>query len=270
MGFLEAFGVIIVAALLAGSSAGMLGVFVIGLRIPFLVVCMAHAALAGAVFGEMAGFSHKICGFAGAGAAALVLGWLLRTRRLDPNAALGTLFALTMGLAFLGIGLSPGPKSQALGLVWGSLLFVTRTHLVAMAIVAGLLLLFITALGKELKVLLFSRDLASALAPEPLIFTGLLVLAAGVVAVSLEIVGGLLLYALICNPAVAGLSMARSYRGALLLSSLLGALSASAGFFAACWLNLPAGACIVLASTLLTGIVFAFAGHEPLQEAETT
>ena len=46
---------VLVSGALAGSSSGLLSVLVVGARIPFLGICVAHAALAGAVFGALAG-----------------------------------------------------------------------------------------------------------------------------------------------------------------------------------------------------------------------
>ena len=42
---------VILAAAVGGAGSGLLGVYVVGMRIPFVGVCMAHAAMAGAVFG---------------------------------------------------------------------------------------------------------------------------------------------------------------------------------------------------------------------------
>jgi len=258
MSFMATFSPIIIAALLGGSSAGLLGVYIMGMRMPFLAIATAHAALAGAVFGDLLGFDHTYSGFAGALIGALLLGWILRKRTMETNAALGTIFSLTMGLAFLGIGLSEGPKSAALGLMWGSLLFVTEQQLIIMGIVAALLVLFVTVFQKELKVLLFSRVLANALLPEGIVFLLLLILSACVITINLETVGGLLLYSLVCNPAIAALKIARGYRSALIISSLLGAFSALGGFAAAYIFDLPVGACIVLISSLLVCLFMLF------------
>jgi ABC-type Mn2+/Zn2+ transport system permease subunit len=64
-----------------------------------------------------------------------------------------------------------------------------------------------------------------------------------------------MLYSLISNPAVAALKVARSYGSALILGSAFGSLSALGGFLIAYWFDLPAGACIVLVSSALVGVV---------------
>lgn len=251
MNWLAVFAPILAAAVLGGGSAGLLGIFVVGMRMPFLAVASAHAALAGAVLGGMAGLPAGPCGFAGALAGAMLLAFLVRGREIDPNVALGTLFSLMLGIAFLGMGLTPGPKSAALNLMWGSLLFVTPPQIAVMGSLAAALLAFLWLFHKELKLLLFSREIAGLLIPENLLFGALLVLEAGIITVNLEIVGGLLLYSLICNPAVAALKIARNYGSALVLSGSLGAASALGGLLAACLLDLPVGACIVIVSSVL-------------------
>ena len=161
-----------------------------------------------------------------------------------------------MGVAFLGIGISKGPKSPLLGFMWGNLLFSGKGQFLAMVAVAAALIVFIAIFGKELRMILFSRELASYMIPEGVIFTALLVFSAGVITVNLETVGGLLLYSLIANPAVAALRIARSFISALVLSGIFGALSTMGGFFIAYWFDLPLGACIALVSSFLVGIMY--------------
>ena len=142
----------------------------------------------------------------------------------------------------------------------GRLLFVRNAEIVMMVVVLVVLVGFVIIFEKELKVLLFSRELAALMIPEWLIFSALLLLAAGIITINLEIVGGMLLYSLIANPAVAALRVTHSYHGALILSCFLGALSALGGFFTAYWFNLPVGACIVLFSSLIVGVSFSLSG----------
>ncbi len=252
------FGVILTAALLAGASAGVLGIFVIGLRMPFLAICSAHSALAGAVIAALLGFSTAAGAFIGACTGALILAALLRHRDFDINAALGILFSVTIGVAFLGIGMSSSSQSGMLSLLWGSLLFVTWRHVLMMLVVAVALAGFVSLFGRQLKVLLFNRELSSLLIRDGVILTVLLVLASAIIAVNMEIIGGLLMFSLLSNPAIAALKLARSFDGALWLSGMFGVLSALGGFLVACVWNLPTGACIVLVSSLLVILTIAY------------
>lgn len=251
MNVLSLFGAALAAAFFGGLSAGLLGLLLLGLRLPLLAIAAAHSALAGAVFAHLLGLDSRLGGFVGAGLGAGLLYLLLRRREVDSGAALGWLFSLTLGLAFLGIGLEKGPRSASLGLMWGNLLFTTPGQVVFIAAVAGMMVLFVILAARPLKLLLFSRPLAMLVLPEGLLFGGLLLLASGVITINLEICGGLLLYSLLSNPAVAALALARSYRQALLWSGGLGAASALGGFGLAFALDLPTGASIVIFSSIL-------------------
>ncbi len=252
---------VLAAAVLGGAAAGLLGALVLGFRLPFLAIFTAHAAMAGAILAPLAGFGSRAGAFGGAAAGALLLGLVLRRRHVDPEMALGSLFSLMLGLAFLGIGLGDGPRSAALSLLWGSLLFVRHGQLVLLGIVLAALVAFVVLLGPELKLMVAGRELAALLVPEALLFTLFLVLASAVMAVNLETVGGLMVYSLVANPAAAALRLARSFEATLWLAALLGAASAVAGFGAAWVLDLPVGACIVLASSAVVGAAWSLPGR---------
>lgn len=248
---------VIAAAVLGGASAGALGAVVVGLRMPFLAVFTAHAALAGALVADLFELPQRPVAFAAALLGALALARLMQDRDLDPNAALGTLFSLALGIAFLAMGLSPGPRAGALGLLWGSLLFVGRSQVTAIAVAGIVLAATLVVFDREIRALLFSRGLARHLVAAGPLTVVLMVAAAGVISVNLETVGGLFLYSLVTSPAVAAARLARSYRGAVLGAAALGAASALAGFAAAWRFDLPVGACIVIAASLVVGGVLA-------------
>jgi manganese/iron transport system permease protein len=251
MGFLSIFGVVIVAAFIAGASSGILGVFVIGMKMPFLAICTAHSALAGAVIAELLGLPASPGAFVGACLGALVLSILLHRRNGDMNAALGILFSLTIGLAFLGIGLSSGAKTGMFSLLWGSILFVSWEHVITMLEILVILSVFIIIFGKQLKLMLFSRELSGLVMHEGWLLAVLLLLASAIIAVNMEIIGGLLVFSLLSNPAIAALRLSRSFGAALFLSAIFGIISSLGGFFAAYSFDLPVGACIVLTSCLV-------------------
>ncbi len=252
---------VICGGIVSGASSGLAGVYVVGARIPFIAVCVAHAALAGAVFARLAGLDAAQMLWPALGAAvlaAVVLGALeSRLAHLDANLLIGVLFSLSMGLAFLGIGLVGKlgrPDSDMRSLLWGSLVFCRWRDVVLMTLVGTALTLYAVVFGKELRAILFSRRHAAAagILVGP-IWTGLLILIATVLTVNFQTVGGLMIYSLVTNPALATIHLVRGYRPAIILSTTLGALSSAAGFAIAALFDLPTGATIVLFSSLIVG-----------------
>jgi len=252
---------VMLTALVGGAGTGLLGVQIVGMRIPLLGVVVSHAAMVGAVGAHVLGLSSEWLLPCAAGAAmlgAIPLGALRsQDTRIDTNVLMGVLFSLTMGLAFLGIGLSQREQSTLLGILWGSLNFVTVRDLPVITATVLALAAFIAAFHKELRTILFSRELARAGGVhEAAVWTGYLVLTGLTLAVNLNAVGGLMIFSLLSNPAVAAAQLARSYLGMLIWSASLGAASALLGFLAAYALGLPTGASIVLTSSTLLAAAF--------------
>lgn len=253
---------VMVGGTLAGASSGLLGTFIVGMRIPFLGVCVAHAALAGAVFGSLGGLEGQallLPALGGSILTALVLGLLDPQRvHLDDNAVLSFLFSATMGLAFLGIGLHGTlgrSDNDVRGMLWGSLNFCRWRDVWLMLGSAGALLAYVVAFFKELRAIMFSRaDAEAAGIRVKWVWSGFLVLVAGVLTVNFQTVGGLMIYSLISNPAAAAFQLVKGCHRTMLASAMLGAASGLGGFLFSAATDLPSGAVIVLMSSALLGL----------------
>ncbi|NLF31143.1 MAG: metal ABC transporter permease [Planctomycetes bacterium] len=245
--------------LVAGGSSGLLSVYIVGMRIPFLGVCVAHAALAGAVFGALAGIEGPMLllpALAGAVVTALPLGLAdPRTIHMDANVIMGLLFSVTMGLAFVGFGLFGvlgRSDNDVRSLLWGSLTYCRWRDVGLMLAAAAALGLFVLAFGKEMRAILFSRtDAQAAGIRATAVWTGFLILTAVLMTVNFQTVGGLMIYSLITNPAAAAFQLVRGTGRAIGLAVIFGAVSGLGGFLLSAVTDLPSGAVIVLLSALL-------------------
>jgi manganese/iron transport system permease protein len=252
---------VMLGGLVAGESTGLLGVFIVGMRIPFLGICVSHAALAGAVFGSLVGLTGPMLlvpALIGAVLTALLLGLLdPEQMQTDTNVILGVLFSLTMGLAFLGIGLFSilgKSDNEVRNLLWGSLMFCRWKDLTFMLIVLGTTVGFVGLFYKEMRALMFSRLHATAAGiPVTLVWTTFLILTSLTLTVNFQTVGGLMIYSLMVNPATAAFQLVKGYRRVLLLSFILGGFSGLGGFLISAATDLPTGATIVLLSSSLVG-----------------
>jgi len=242
----------LLAGLCAGISCATVGVFVVTMHLSFLGVCIAHAAFAGALMGVWLGFEPLIGALVFSLAASAVIGPLADRGDLSPDASTGIVFSLMLGLAFLFLGLTPGSRTDALSLLWGSILTVTRADLVLLvgtaALVTGLLVLFY----KEIQAVLCHRQVALAVGiPATLVFYSMLFATGLTIAVSLRSIGGLLIYSLILNPAAAAFQLTFSLKRMFLLAGLFGVASCWAGLAASYLWDLPAGASIVITSSIM-------------------
>lgn len=250
------FYLVIVAGAIAGASTGFLGVYIVGMRMPFIGTCISHAAMAGTIFSCLLGINPAIGAIMFSVLAAMSMAAIPPEKsRLDTNVGLAILFSFLLGLTFLGIGLMENSRSEILGLLWGSILFVQKKSVLAIALIALLVGAFSFLFNKEMKVLLFSRSIASATGVhEGFVYALFLALCGLTISVNLPIIGGLMIFSLITNPAAAAYQICRGHKAVVITATLFGVLSTVLGFLASFWLDLPTGACIVLLSSLIFAI----------------
>jgi manganese/iron transport system permease protein len=249
----------ILAATLGGIACGVIGVFVVLMHMPFIGIAMSHAAFAGALLALWLGFDPLIGAFAFSLAAAAVIGPLADRGGLSPEISLGVIFSLMLGVGFLFLGLMPGTKSNALELLWGSILTNTATDILLLAIVAAVVVGLVTVFFKEIQATVFNRNVALAVGlPATLVLYGVLFLTGATVTVALRSIGGLLIFALILNPASAAYQLTYSMKRMFLLSAVFGVLSGWIGLVISYALDVPSGATIVITSSVIFALAAVF------------
>jgi len=245
-------------ALLAGFCAGVtcavVGVLVVTMHLSLLGVCIAHAAFAGALMGVWLHFDPLLGAVVFSLFSAALVGPLADRGELSPDSSIGIIFSLMLGLAFLFLGLTPGSRTEALNLFWGSILTVTRQDLVFLLATAALVVGLVVLFYKEIQAVICHRQVALAVGiPATLVFYGLLFATGVTIAVSMRSIGGLLIYSLILNPAAAAFQLTYSLKRMLALAALFGVLSCWVGLAASYLWDLPAGASIVISSAVVFG-----------------
>ena len=261
--------VVMAGAMLAGALAGLAGAFAVMRRQSLLGDTLAHAALPGVCLGFLvAGGRDLPTLMAGALAAGMVaaaaVAALSRLRRIRADAALG----ITLSLAFaLGLVLLTHIQTRG-GAAGGieSFLFGQAAAMRAgdVGLLAALMALSAAAVAaawRPIKATVFDRDHAAVqgvpVAAVELGLTGLVALA---VVAGVQVVGVVLMTALIVAPAAAARQWARSLAGLVVLSAVTGALAAGAGaMISAGARGLSTGPVIVLVATALVALSFLLA-----------
>jgi manganese/iron transport system permease protein len=249
----------ILASFLGGISCSVIGVFIITMEIPFLGVTMAHSAFAGAIFGLLLGVNPLAVGFLFCLFSSLLIGPIADKAEFSPDTAIGIIFTIMMGFAFLCLGMIPGAKSEALSLIWGSILSISRGGILLMMVVSFFTILLLMLFFKEIQAVIFQREIAASVGiPARAIYYGLLFLSGAVVTSNLNTVGGLLIFSLLINPAAAAYQLTYSLKKMFLLSGFFGVLSCLLGLFFSYLFNFPSGAVIIIASSLIFLFSFIF------------
>jgi len=242
----------LISGLLLGPTCALLGVFVNLRGMAFFSDALAHSAITGVAIGFLIEAStgwktdptYFILGFCCL--LALGMSWLAQKTPLSRDTV--TAFAFTGSVALGVILISALGKPRLLeGLLFGSIFSngpadITRQAVLAL-IVAGF---FLTQL-RPLTLATLDPELARARDFRPmLLHYAFSLLVAATVALSLKMLGALLLSALIVMPAAAARVATGGFRGMLLGALLLGVLAPPLGIYASAAFNLPTGPCIVL------------------------
>ena len=257
------------AAFLGGIACGTIGVFVVLMHMPFIGVAMSHAAFAGALLSLWLGFNPLIGAFAFSLLAAAIIGPLADRGGLSPEVSLGVIFSFMLGIGFLFLGMMPGTRSAALDLLWGSILTNTGEDIIVLGIVAVVVAGLVFMFFKEIQATVFNRKIALSVGlPATLILYGVLFLAGATVTAALRSIGGLLIFALILNPASAAYQLTYSMKRMFLLSAVFGVLSGWIGLLVSYLLDVPSGATIVLTSCVIFVVAAIFSPKRKVKQWE--
>lgn len=240
-------------ALLAGAIAsvlcGVVGIYVILNRLVFIGGGIAHSAFGGIGLGYLLGANPLVYAILFSLATALGIGALSDRSKVSEDTAIGVFWAVGMSLGIVFISLSPGRAPDLFDYLFGNILAVSSFDiLIISALTLGMILL-VALLYKELLILSFDPLYGEAVGlPVFRLRLLLLSMVALSVVVLIKIVGIILVIALLTIPGAIGRQRAKSLKGIMLLSILLGISFVSVGLLASYHLNTPSGATIILAA----------------------
>jgi len=247
----------IFGAILAGFVCSTMGVFVVRMNLSSIGFCMSHAAFAGAAFGLMIYIDPLISAVVFSFGTALVLGPLSEKARLESNVVIGFLFSIMIALAFIFLNFIPGQAASgaALRILWGSIFSVGYSDLMLLALLSFVLVLFVILFYKELMAVMFHRKLAESVGINTkLFYFSVLFLTGFAVSLSLRLVGGLLVFALIINPTSTAYQFFYDFKKIIIFSHIIGVISCLAGFWLSLVTDFPIGASIVVVSATVFAV----------------
>ena len=239
------------AALLAGVACGIVGTLTSVNRLVFLSGGVAHAAYGGIGLAFFFSLPVLPTTLAFTLAIAVLMSYLaLRARAtpgMSPDTAIGVLWAVGMAFGILLIDLSPGYKGELMSYLFGSILAVSRSDLLLMAGLDGLILIVTGLAYQSLLALSFDRDFALSRGLSVNLLQAILVAMSAVTVVMLiRVVGMLLVMALFTIPPAMALRRARTLAGMMCRAALYSMGFTVVGLMLATWFDLHSGATIIL------------------------
>lgn len=254
----------LIAGLIIGVIAPMVGLFLVVRRLSLIADALAHVTLSGVAAGLLLqkhfplfqAWNPLYMGMVFSAGAALFVERFRRLYRSYQELAIPVILSGGVGLGVVLISAADGFNVDVGGYLFGSILAVGESDLIAI-IVAGVLATAVVILFyKELFALSFDEESAvfSGI-PRRWIHLLFSLVVALVITASIRVVGILLVSGLVTLPVAASLQLASSFRQALFLSVLLAEVSVLSGLIAAFYLDWASGGTIILVSVLILLLV---------------
>ena len=193
-----------------GLVGGLVGVFVIARDLPFAVHGISELSFAGASGALLLGTSVVTGSFVGSLVAAMLIGWL-GVRARDQNSIIGVLMPFGLGLGILFLSLYEGRAANKFGLLTGQIVAIDNTSLGTLLVTSAAVVAVLAVVWRPLMFASVDPDMARARGvPVGVLHTVFMALLGCTVAISVQVVGALLVLALLCTPAAAAIRVTTS------------------------------------------------------------
>jgi manganese/iron transport system permease protein/iron/zinc/copper transport system permease protein len=256
----------VIAATLAGALCGFVGVYVVLRNMSYIGHGMSHAIFGGFAASALLGVNY----FLGAGAwglaSALAIATITRRRGLGSDAVIGVITTASFAIGLILGDLFHGPKQNFDAALFGSILGISDSDIVALILV-GLFALTVVFLG-------YRRLLFTTFDPEVAALSGvatarvdavLMLVLATVILATMTVLGVTLLAAALVIPPTIARMLTNSFSRMLSLSTVIGAICGFVGMNLSGWQDWKSGPSIVLVSAAAFAVTLAFTGSRRLR-----
>lgn len=229
----------ILAGAVLGVVGGLIGTFVMTRDLAFAVHGISELSFAGAAAALLFGVNVVAGSVAGSLVAAVLIG-VLGSRARERNSITAVLMPFGLGLGILCLALYQGRAANKFGLLTGQIVSVDNPQLVWLLVISAVVIVALVIIWRPLSFASVDVDVARAKGlPVDTLAIGFMVLLALATAVSIQVVGALLVLSLLVTPAAAAMRVTASPLLTPLLSVAFAVTSVVGGILLAIGGGLP-------------------------------
>jgi ABC-type Mn2+/Zn2+ transport system permease subunit len=194
------------------------------------------------------------------------LGPISEKTKLGVGTISGYFMALTLALAFILFYKADIHVLQAFNILWGNILSLTWLDLIFVMGISVTIVSVIVLFFKEIQAILYDREIALTVGIPEKIFYFLIIFMLGLtIAVSMRVIGALLVDAFILLPAMGAILISRSLKQIFFFSSLFGLISGMAGLYLSFLFDIPASSTIIIVASLIIAGCFLIQRRSTMQ-----
>jgi manganese/iron transport system permease protein len=250
----------LVASVIVGVVCSLIGCYVVLRSMAFLGDALAHAILPGVAVAYLVGANLLAGALVAALLVAVGISFVSRSGTIREDTAIGVFFAAALALGVVLISTMQTYAVDLTHVLFGNVLGVSEVDLYITGGLAAAVLTCIAVLYKRLLVVSFDPILGRTLGLRiHALRTGLFLMLAATIVVSLRTVGVGLVAAMLVTPPAAAYLLTRRLPAMMGVSVAIGVVSAIAGLYASYYLSVASGGAMVLVATALFILAFLFA-----------
>jgi zinc/manganese transport system permease protein len=259
----------ILAAVVLGLTGGLVGVFVMARDLPFAVHAISELSFAGAAAGLLFGIGVVEGSLAGSLTAALLIG-ILGSRARDRNSIIAVLMPFGLGLGIVCLSLYTGRAANKFGLLTGQIVAVDNPRLLSLLIICGIVIGALLIIWRPLMFVSVDPQVAEARGVRSVALSiAFMILLGMATAVSVQIVGALLVLSVLVTPAAAALRVSASPVLVPVLSTLFALTAMLGGIMLALGGSIPISPYVTTISFLIYLVCRAWAARQNRQARST-
>ena len=241
----------LLAGLLASITCGVIGTLIVVNRLVFLSGGVAHSAYGGIGLALYFGWPYMIGATLFSLASALIMAAVTLKSKQRADTIIGVMWAVGMATGIILIDMTPGYNVDMMSYLFGSILSVPQSDLIAMAGLTAVNIALISYYYKDLLVMSYDEEFARVRGiPVRALYFMLIGTVAVTVVIVVQVVGLVLVIALLTIPPYIAEKYTRSLLQMMIVSSLLGMTFISTGLWASYTYDLTSGAAIILVAGL--------------------
>ena len=247
-----------IISILISLVCPMIGMFLVLRRYSMIGDTLAHASLAGVAVGLLVKVNPIVSAFVLTSAFGLLIEALRQRFRRYAELILVIILALSVGIAITIIS-SGFVHANVEAFLFGSILTVSEDDVAAVAVLCAVALATVYWLYPQLVLLTFDEDGAQVAGVKTKLINYIFaLLVAAMIAVSIRVVGILVISSLIALPVAAALQLGRGFKVTMLASMLLSFIAIITGLVASYWLGAAPGGVTALVSVGLLVLVILY------------
>lgn len=242
----------LLAGLLVALSVPVLGSFLVARRYSLIADSLAHVSLAGIGAGLLLGFSPIAVAIPVTIIGGLLLEYLRQNKRISGETSLAILMSGGLAIAVVLANLARGARTDFSSYLFGSITTTSQSDIITLAIATVIVITVIAMNYRALLHIAFDEDSARIAGYKVSLLNYILAaMTALIVVLSLRIVGGLLISALLVIPVITAGRFTKSFATTSLLAIGIAIIAILAGLSLAFYVGIAAGGAIVLSALTL-------------------